>query len=70
MALHETIELPKREPIRDKDFLMPFGKYKDISIGDLIYAKPGYLLWLHNNTDFELHADLLDEVEKAMTTWK
>lgn len=70
MALRETIDMPRREPIRDRDFVMPFGKFQGISIGDLIHAKPDYLLWLHNNTDFELHADLLDEIEEAMTTWK
>lgn len=55
----------RREPVRDRDFVMPFGKYKGETIGDLIFDDPGYLEWLHKNTDFELHADLLDEVETS-----
>lgn len=50
---------------------MPFGRFKGISIDDLIHAKPDYLKWLHDNSEtFELHADLLDEVEEAMKTWR
>lgn len=72
MALRETTtETIRREPIRDRDFVMPFGRFKGISIDDLIHAKPDYLKWLHDNSEtFELHADLLDEVEEAMKTWR
>jgi hypothetical protein len=44
---------------------MPFGKYKGETIADLLFDDPAYLEWLHNNTDFELHADLLDEVQTS-----
>ncbi len=55
----------RREPIRDRNFVMPFGKYKGESIADLLFDDPAYLEWLHKNTDFELHADLLDEVQTS-----
>lgn len=60
----------KREPVRDKNFVMPFGRFKGISIDDVMYSDPKYLLWLHDNTDFELHADLYDEVEESVSRWK
>lgn len=55
----------KREPVRSKDYVMPFGKYKGETIADLLFDDPAYLEWLHTNTDFELHADLLDEVQTS-----
>lgn len=62
MALREKME---REPIRDKKFVMPFGKYKGESIADVMEMDPNYLLWAHENTDFELHADLYDEIVRV-----
>ena len=43
---------------------MPFGKYKGFAIADILVGDPRYLLWLHENTDFELHADIFDEVNE------
>lgn len=60
----------KREPIRDPKHVMRFGKYKDNTIEHIAERDPQYLIYLHNNTDFELHADLLEAVEEAMQTWK
>lgn len=59
------IERNKREPIRSHSFTFKSGKYAGYSIGDLMMDDPGYLLWLHKNTDFELHADLIDELETS-----
>lgn len=53
----------KREPIRDKTFVMPFGKYRGETIGDLMLDDPWYVLWLVEHTDFDIHADLADELE-------
>jgi len=44
---------------------MTFGKYKGTSIDELIEINPGYLEWLHNNTDFELDHILLEEVQTS-----
>jgi hypothetical protein len=55
----------RREPIRSHSFTFKSGKYAGYSIGDLMMDDPGYILWLHHNTDFELHADLLDELETS-----
>ena len=56
----------KREPIRDRDTVLAFGKYKGESIADVMEENPQYLVWLHNNSEyFELHADLLEECEEG-----
>lgn len=51
------------EPIRDKDFVMPFGRHKGLTLGEVMTGDPGWLMWLHNHTDLELHADIIDELE-------
>jgi hypothetical protein len=55
----------RREPVTDKNFVMPFGKYRGWSIEMLLESNAAYLVWLHNNTDFELCDDLLEEAETA-----
>lgn len=67
MALHETYQ-DKPEPIRDRDYVMPFGKHKGETIRDIIECDAQYLMWLHNQEgfDFELHADLVDDCEAVI----
>jgi len=55
----------KREPISDRNYVMPFGKYKGETIADLLFEDPAYLEWLHKSTDFELDHILLDEVQTS-----
>lgn len=52
-----------REPVTDRKMLMPFGKYVGQSIADILDCDSNYLVWLHNNTQFELGHQLLDEAE-------
>lgn len=63
-----TFERP--EPISDRNHVMKFGKYRDLSLCQIIEGDPKYLLWLHENTDFELHWELLEEVEETLVSWK
>lgn len=70
MALHKSDKLFNTEPIRDRNHIMTFGKYQGTSIDDILYFDPAYLLWLHHNTDFELHADLFDEAERSIAEGK
>jgi uncharacterized protein (DUF3820 family) len=53
----------KHEMVTDIKAVLAFGKYKGESLQEIIDNDPQYLLWLHNNTDFELSAELLDLVE-------
>lgn len=55
----------RREPITDRRFILGFGRYKGYSVDDILDADPGYLVWLTENTDFELGYDLLDEAENG-----
>lgn len=50
-------------PVTDRKMLMPFGKYAGESIADILDCDPNYLVWIHNNTQFELGHELLDEAE-------
>lgn len=51
------------EPIRDPEWRFPWGKYKGETIADVIYCNRGYIDWLMQNTDFDVHADLFEEAE-------
>ena len=44
---------------------MPFGKYRGLSVADIIEEDPQYLEWLCRNTDFELNHILMDELETS-----
>jgi len=55
----------KREPIIDRHAVLQFGKWKGSTIDELLLDAPDYLVWLHENTDFELGCELLDEAEDA-----
>lgn len=69
MSRSQPQQQKQPEPIRSKDYVFTFGKYKGFTLGDVMYSHPQYVLWLHNNNDFfELHADLLDELES--TSWR
>lgn len=56
--------------ITDRKHVMTFGKRKGYSIEDLIEADPQYLVWLVNNTDFDLDHKLVDEAEEAAAVWR
>lgn len=56
-------EIYRQEPIRDKGFVMPFGRHKGLTLGECMTGDPGWLMWLHNHTDLELHSDIIDELE-------
>lgn len=53
----------KREPITDRHTVLQFGKWKGSTIDELLLDAPDYLVWLHENTDFELGHELLEEAE-------
>jgi uncharacterized protein (DUF3820 family) len=59
----------KPAPIKDREHILTFGKYKGESIDEMMEVNPQYLVWLHNNSDFfELSSELLDEAEEKHTT--
>lgn len=53
----------RQEPITDVNVRMPFGKYRGETIQDILDCDPNYLVWAHNNTDFELGHELLELAE-------
>lgn len=51
--------------INDRSHILTFGKYKGQSIEEIMEYDANYLLFLHNNNGFfNLHYELLDEVEE------
>lgn len=48
------------EPIRDPNWKLPFGRWKGFAISEVMEHDAGYVLWLIDNTDIDLHADLLE----------
>ena len=53
----------KTAPITDRHTVLQFGKWKGSTIDELLLDAPDYLVWLHENTDFELGCELLEEAE-------
>lgn len=50
------------EPISDRDYVLPFGKYRGRALTEVLRDDGQYLNWLHNNAEtFELSAELLAE---------
>lgn len=61
----------QRGPIRDRTYVLTFGKYKGMEIDEVMELNPQYLVWLHNNNDFfELDHLLLDEAEENSKDWR
>lgn len=46
--------------------IMPFGKYKGQTIGDIIQEDPGYLLWCKDNLSFEMDEECLELIEYSL----
>jgi hypothetical protein len=55
---------PRSQPITDRKYRLAFGKYKNVTLEDVLEVDGQYLVWLHGISDhFELSADLLREAE-------
>lgn len=54
------------ETITDRDTELTFGKYKGLTVGEVILYDPQYLLWAIDNLDwFDLDHKLMDEIENS-----
>lgn len=56
-------DIYKREPIRDRNFVMPFGKYEGRTLEFVMEHDPQYILWLQSGNGIEFHSDIMDEIE-------
>lgn len=68
MSLSTTHKESKREPITDRRFVMPFGKFRGRTIEFLMDAEPLYLQWLLGKEIIEFDYQLQDEFEQ-MNPW-
>lgn len=64
MTLKEIYQI-KRETIRDRNWIMPFGKFKGTPLSEIIENDPQYLIWLVDNTDLDFHSEIMDEIESG-----
>ncbi len=53
-----------RQTITDREWKLPFGKNKGMTISELIDVDPQYLEWCIEKDMFELNHALLDELEE------
>ena len=53
-----------RQTITDREWKLPFGKWKGTSIGELIDIAPEYIEWLISKDMIDLDHKLLDELEE------
>lgn len=59
MGLHQNDSL-----ITDRNAVLRFGRYKGLTIGEVLKDDPAYLVWAAENVDgFDLHHELLSEAE-------
>lgn len=58
-----------REPIRDINYVFTFGRWKGVGLQEVYSDAPDYIAWLIENTDFEIHADLLDKLTENSPTY-
>lgn len=64
MSLSTEINKKPAETITDRKRVMGFGRYKDLTIEEVLQIDPQYLLWCQENiAQFDLNHDLLDEAE-------
>jgi len=61
--LKDIYNITPRETIRDRNWIMPFGKFKGTALSEIIENDPQYIEWLVSNTDLDFHSDIMDEVE-------
>ena len=54
----------KPEPIRDPNWRFTFGKFKGETIAEVLHCDRQYIDWLIENTEFDVHADLLEDIEE------
>lgn len=61
-------DIYKRPPISDRDWTLPFGKFRGRSIAWLFDAEPDYVAWCLENEIFSLSPTLQEEFEQ-MNPW-
>jgi len=54
-------EVYRQPTITERSFVMPFGKHKNKTIGELLDIDPWYISWLAENTDMDFDHDILRE---------
>jgi len=59
-----TQRVKPSEPIRDRKWVLPVGKYRGQTLETIMGVDPHYVRWLAENTEYELHSDLLDELDQ------
>lgn len=52
-----------RTTISDREYVMPYGKFKGESIATLIDIAPDYLTWLIGKDMIDLDHKIIDELE-------
>lgn len=60
-------EIPQKD-IYSLNYIMPFGKYRDKTIKDILLENASYLKWLHDNSirGIKFKDDILEEIDKNM----
>ena len=56
--------------ITDRKYVLKFGKYKMYSIEEILQVDPQYLVWLADNTAFDLDHKLYDEAAEKAVDWR
>lgn len=61
----------RRITITGRDHILSFGKYKGLSIEEVLEINPDYLLYCQENVEsFDLDHKLIDEAEQAAASYR
>lgn len=50
----------------DFDFVFDFGKYSEYTAREVLDEDPGYIVWLHDETEHEVNEKLFEEAEAEL----
>lgn len=56
----------RRPTITDKQFVLPFGKYKGQTVEYVLDVAPWYIVWLQTNTDMDFDHIILEHAETGV----
>lgn len=56
-------------PTIEMDYTFRSGKYKGKTVGEIVIAEPGYILFLHKNTPIDFHISVIEAAEEQSQIW-
>ena len=56
-------DIYKQPPIRDKQWIFPFGQHKGETLEEVMSTNPNYISFLQSKEILDFHSDIFDEID-------